>query len=120
MEHTETEILKMSLEEAYSLFLVERKNLETSEDVGRDDVIIIKSTYKQARFGIKVQFDIHDYFNEIYWHKAKCSKVKIGGDTFYREEFYTEIEERETLIKGFLIGLIGKENPIITNKRYGR
>lgn len=116
MEHTESDILKMDLEEAYHLFLIEKKNMESSDDTDSEETKETKEVYKKARFGIRVRFDIHDYFNEIYTHKAKCAKVKIGGETYDREDFYTETEERETLIKNFLIGLIDNNNPVAENR----
>lgn len=59
--------------------------------------------YRKARFGIDIKFDINDYLKGRILTKPKTGKALIRGKTCSLEEFETELEEREKVIKSWLL-----------------
>jgi len=66
------------------------------------------TTYKKARFGIQIPFDINDYIKERIIIKAKSNIAIIKGKPYSLTDFETELEQREKTIKEWL------------NKNYGK
>lgn len=63
----------------------------------------IEEVYGKARFGIQKRFDIYDYIYDLMsFSKVKSGKVIYRGVTIKLTEFWTEIEERNNLIKKWL------------------
>lgn len=94
----ELEIVSMGMEEAFKMFVLkaERDSME----------------YLRARFGTnrEYQFDIYDYFENNYSKKQKTGEIIIDNNVISKERFFTEIEEREKIIKRALLELYGDEN----------
>ena len=88
MNSEDIDILTMGLVDCWNMYKVMTM---------RDD------TYKQARFGVKIKFDINDYLKGRILTKPKSGKALIRGRTCELEEFETELEEREKLIKEWLL-----------------
>lgn len=89
------DIRTLNIEEAWNTFKTEIKTHETE--------------YKQARFGIKIKFDINDYLKGRITIKAKTGKAYIRGGAYELEDFETELELRERIIKNWLIENFGDE-----------
>ena len=59
--------------------------------------------YRLARFGININFDINDYLKGRVLIKSKTGKAFVRGRAFDLEDFETELEKRERIIKEWLI-----------------
>lgn len=92
MEIDEIEIIKLNMQEAYKLL-----NIITIENPN------IKTQYEKIRNGIKLKFDIYNIFTENYTIKTKDNKIIMNKQNYKLNEFYTEIEKREALIKKIII-----------------
>lgn len=55
--------------------------------------------YNKVRFGIKLRFDINNILTENYYIKGKAGTIWVEGNKYPLKDFYTEMEEREALIK---------------------
>ena len=53
----------------------------------------------QARFGIKVHFDIHDIFDGNVKTWARSNWVSIAGKQMQLDAYRTELETRENLLR---------------------
>lgn len=94
------DISTLGLEEAYNAFKVE--------------VDTMSKDYKQARFGKNIRFDINIYLRGHIIIKHKIGKAYILGKVYDIEDIYTELEERERIIKDWLhenMGTEGVANP---------
>lgn len=60
-------------------------------------------SYREARFGIRIKFDINDYLKGRILTKPKTGKALIRGHTCKLEDFETELEAREKIIKEWLV-----------------
>ena len=76
-------------DEAWNLFATEIDNQEEE--------------YNTARFGIKIPFDIYYYLQNQITIKPKRGIAIIRGRTYLLEDLYTEIEERNKVIKEWLV-----------------
>lgn len=95
-----TEIIDMSLQEAYTLFNMLRVD-------ARENKAQLQDEYTRARFGITHKFDIYSYLKERYTAKEKSSMAVIEGKTIAIQDLFSEVEAREALIKRVLIREIG-------------
>lgn len=59
--------------------------------------------YQQVRFGIKIKFDIYDYQKGRIETKPKQGLALLHGKRYNLEEIETELEEREKIMKNWLI-----------------
>lgn len=91
----DTEIRTMALEQAWNTM--------------KTEIEMTEREYKQARFGINIIFDINDYLKGRITIKAKTGKAFIRGKAHRLEEFETELEQRERIIKGWLLDNFGDE-----------
>lgn len=82
------DILTLSFRQAWDLFILISN---------RDE------TYRKARFGINLKFDIYDYFNNRMVMKYKTGIALIMGKPFKIEDIETEREQREKLVKEWLL-----------------
>ncbi|MEC8339811.1 MAG: hypothetical protein VXZ40_04240 [Nanoarchaeota archaeon] len=62
-----------------------------------------KEAYEKVRYGINFIFDINDFFGGKFCVKQKQRLVIIGGNVDSLDLFYTEVEERESLMRRHLI-----------------
>lgn len=91
------EVYEMSLEKAYKLFLLEKENFEPEN-------VDIKDVHKKVRYGINLHFDVYKYFNnDFITRKAKRELIRIGKYWYDEKGMFTEIENREILLKKILI-----------------
>lgn len=96
----EKEIMQLPMQEAFD-YLVQM-TMEGKRD--------IKKAYEQARFGVKVPFDIYDAFYQNIKEKIKSREITIGNEIICDlSEFYTEMEQRQAIIKEALINSIDSE-----------
>lgn len=79
----------MSFEEAWQFFKTESEMSDPS--------------YKAARFGISIMFDINEYIMGYIRVKGKVGKVYIRDKAYSSEDFFTELELREKEIKNWLL-----------------
>lgn len=93
----EQDIRTLSLEQVWKVFLIEK-----GEDAKAESI------YKEARFGSSVSFDMYDYLNGNIQTKPKSGHIIIRGKSMDLEKFWTELEEREKLIKKYLLSLSKK------------
>lgn len=103
-EETIRETIDLTLEDAYKRFCVykiDNKELEKS--------------YQQIRWGIKIKFDIYTHFKNKIINKEKEGVVIIEGKSYANKDYYTELEEREALIKKEIL-----EHVSVPNKIKGR
>lgn len=89
MSNTELEIRQMTFEDAWQTFKTE---IETNTQ-----------EYQQTRFGINIKFDINDYLKDRITIKPKIGKAYIKGTSYELEQLETELEQRERIIKKWLI-----------------
>lgn len=71
----------------------------------------LEPTYKEVRFGIHYDFDIHDYIEEKYTIKNKKKIVIINRQQIRLKDFRTEIEEREDLMRKNIYEYLTEEDP---------
>ena len=92
MNEEHMEILKLDLHDAWNWFIT------LCDDKGCDE-------YRQARFGVNtnIPFDIYDYFNGTVLIKSKRGKVYIRKHECSLTDFYTELEDREKIIKTWIL-----------------
>jgi hypothetical protein len=86
--NNDMEILTLGLTEAWSMFKIMNNGDES---------------YRKVRFGITIKFDINDYIKGRIMTKPKIGKALIRGKTYKLEEFETELESRERVIKQWLM-----------------
>lgn len=100
-----SEITGMDLRETYRLFVQlaqeanEIEDPKTRGEFKRE----YKDVYQKVRFGISLMFDIYTEFNEFYLPKAKAGRINIENRTYELWEYFTELEERESLMKKFIL-----------------
>lgn len=75
----------------------------------KTEIAMEDETYRKARFGIKVKFDINDYLKGRIPVKAKTGKALVRGQAHKLEDFETELEVRERIIKDWLLQNFGEE-----------
>lgn len=92
-------VMQMNIEEAWEVFKMLVRDMEEFDE----------ESYKKARFGIRIKFDINEYTNKWIRVKTKKGIVLIRGKVYRSEDFWTEIEEREYLIKRWIIENIEDE-----------
>lgn len=78
-------------------------NFEESWNYFKTEINMTDTEYKKARFGINIRFDLNDYLKGRINIKSKSGKALIKGKSHDLEEFETEIEKRERLIKKWLL-----------------
>lgn len=88
----------MDFSEAWNVF-------KTESEMASDE-------YRQARFGVKILFDINDYLKGRISIKSKTGQAYIRGRTHKLEDFETELEVRERIIKGWLLDNYGEEDVV--------
>lgn len=85
------EVMKSDLRTLYNMFrltiIEEGEEIEENED------------YKQVRGGVKVKFDIHRIINKLYVERPKQGVIIIGDEQLTLEEYWDEMEKRETIIR---------------------
>lgn len=101
----ETEIRSMTIEEAFEVF--------TSEDEELQE----KDVYLQARFGTELQFDLYSWIKQLYSIKEKTGKITIEGKTYKMRDFWTEIENRNRILKKWLLENFVKEELVKPRER---
>lgn len=82
------DILTLGLNEAWNMY-----KIMASHD----------NSYKMARFGVNIKFDINDYLKGRIQTKPKSGRALIRGQTCKLEDFETELEEREKVVKEWLL-----------------
>lgn len=61
-----------------------------------------KELYVKVRFGIRLKFDLNYYMHNLYVYKPKNEYVVLkNGLSFDFTEFFTELDEREALLREF-------------------
>lgn len=89
----EASVIGMNMEEGFEAFKLYRQGQFEEE-------------YYKVRFGINVSFDINEFIHGELRNKRKRGVYKIGRTNVSAEDFWTELEERTTLIKKCLLELI--------------
>lgn len=99
------DVTGMGLHETYKLFVQLAQEANEIEDpkIRKEFKEEYKKIYQQARFGLTLKFDIYTEFNEFYAPKTKSGKINIEGRTYELWEYFTELEERESLMKKFIL-----------------
>lgn len=97
----EESIKSLSIREAYNTFL-----LEVDDSEG-------ETVKKKARFGIKIHFDLYEWLEEAMTIKLKKGVVIMHGRKYALSSILTEIENRNVLIKKYLLKKTGR-NQLIT------
>ena len=72
----------------------------------------MEERYEQIRNGIKVKFSIHDYFERKYNEKIKEGIVIIRKDRIKVDDFRTELEEREDLMRITIINELDEKGTL--------
>lgn len=88
MSNQDLDILTLGLPEAWNMYKIMADHDEE---------------YRKARFGVKIKFDINDYLKGRIMTKPKTGKALIRGKTCQLEDFETELEKREKIIKEWLV-----------------
>lgn len=88
MNANDLDILTLGIAEAWNMYKIMAEH---------------DQTYRKARFGTNIKFDINDYLKGRIQIKPKTGKALIRGKTCDLEEFETELENREKLIKDWLV-----------------
>lgn len=87
------DIRTLSLEEAWQTF--------------KTEIQMDEAEYRLARFGCDIRFDINDYLKGRIAIKGKVGKAFIRGCAYMLEDFETELENRERVIKEWLLDNFG-------------
>lgn len=90
---TDMDIRTLSLQEAWNTF--------------KTEIEMTEKEYKEARFGVTIKFDINDYLKNRIAIKGKVGKAFIRGKSHSLEDFETELEKRERIIKDWLLENFG-------------
>lgn len=101
-------VLGLDLESSYKLLNIQILEWDTTEKKKVE-------VYDKARYGIKLKFDIYNLFTKNYSEKVKSHSVIVEGKTHKLQDFYTEIEKRETLIKKTILDTL--EEPELASPR---
>ena len=88
MNTNDLDILTLGLAEAWNMYKIMADH---------------NQEYRKARFGVNIKFDINDYLKGRILTKPKTGKALIRGKTCKLEDFETELEEREKIIKDWLV-----------------
>ena len=88
MNKNDIDILTLGLSEAWNMYKIMCEH---------------DNEYKKARFGMNIKFDINDYLKGRIITKPKTGKALIRGKAYHLEEFETELETREKVIKDWLV-----------------
>lgn len=94
-KHRDIEIAQLTLEEAWGVY-------KTECELGSKE-------YHKIRFGINLKFDINDHFRNIFPRKTKTGLIMIKGQWYATEDYYTELELRERVLKDWLQTNMGRE-----------
>ena len=86
------DLVSLGLKEAYDVYNIEKLEKEELGEI-----------YHKVRFGINLEFDIYDLFSNNYVVKEKKGIVIIGRRKYPMKDFFSEIENRNALIKKALI-----------------
>lgn len=109
-EMSTTEIMKLDLDTAYKLFVqLQHEDITNETPYTRKEY---NEAYIEIRFGIELNFDIYTIINEHYTPKIKGGKLIIDDQLFSFREYYTELEQRESLAKKFLIDALTQNEPM--------
>lgn len=87
----EQDVRTLALEQAYEMFISEGDDGPSYNDV-----------YQEARYGITLKFDIYEHLQGHIQVRNKTGKVFIRGKAYDSDEFYTELEQRNKVIKAWL------------------
>lgn len=94
MSTQEIDYRTLDLKEAFRIFTLVRK-----ADPNKETEII----YKKVRYGKNGNgFDIYDALNGYITEKPKSQLITCGMITMKRKEYWSEIEERGDLVRGWL------------------
>lgn len=96
MNSEDIDLMTMGLPEAWNMY----KIMSDKDEL-----------YRRARFGIKIKFDINDYLKGRITIKPKSGRAMIRGRNCSLEDFETELEDREKVIKEWLIENCTEEEP---------
>ena len=99
---TITDVIQANIKQLYKAILMLREK----------DKDGMEETYQQARNGIKEKFDIEDLFGNKFTKKIKAGTVTIKNKRMKIDDFRTEIEKREDIMKTTIIKEINKRQQI--------
>lgn len=108
----EETILSLSMEAAYKLYILKLQDILSSTD-SEGNRIGKKEDYDKIRFGISISFELQDYFDSQFRKKPKDKQIVLYNETFNLQDFRTEIEEREKLLRGTLLKFYAIDKDII-------
>ena len=89
----EVDIKALGLIDTYNYFV-----LEIEEDDAES-----KKVYQKARFGINIKFDIYYYVNGVIIEKHKAGYAIVMNKKVPLEDFWTELEQRNKIMKEYLV-----------------
>lgn len=101
----EQQILGLSLQEAWTLYKIKKRDMIEEE-------ITNETEYKTARFGKNIMFEIDEYLMDspVFRKRPKAKCINIYGQEYTLEDFRTELETREEIIRGALIDYYAQIN----------
>lgn len=82
----------------------------------------LKKDYMKIRYGINITFDIMNYFNFMDLNKApfkaypKKNTISLYGKTIRLQEFWTEILDREAIIRKKLHEMLERDEVLEVNR----
>lgn len=91
----ETDVDRMDFQDAYDLFVNEAPKESTE--------------YAKVRYGVKLKFDVYDYFHDLMTVKEKTGWVIHHGKKFKLTDLWTEVEERAKICKAWLKDNVSKD-----------
>ena len=77
--------------------------LEEAWNYFKSEANMNEEAYRKARFGVDIMFDINEYLLGYIRIKGKTGQVIHRATSYNTEDFFTELEMRERIIKEWLI-----------------
>lgn len=104
MNTNQLDVATLPLHDAWKLFMLQKGIQNTQE-------------YRKARFGININFDINDALIGNIKIKAKSQEAIINRWKYNLEDYNTELENRERIIKEYLIEQLEPERLVTYAKK---
>lgn len=99
----DTDIDQLDIKESFYLLQQYLNHIGEKDEDDQELYVNLPEIYKKARYGIKLKFDLYDYLNQAITIKQKTGKIQYRNENFDMSAFWTELEERNILMKKWLI-----------------
>lgn len=98
-----SDVGQMDIKDAFLLLAEYKQDYEEGTEEEEGIYEDLPEIYNKARYGIEIEFDLYDYvYDMMVISKIKAGKIQYRNKILDMSDFWTEIEERNNLIKKWL------------------